>query len=192
MKSPANRHRWNVSGPFPYRASCNSSFIQAVIHSCCAPIFVCTCTIRIHLHIDDVQYPCGCVQSIILCSGSTQISLPSGAPRFLSLQVSGFWNSMASVIRRCMASSRSKGRFVAKMIMPGPVLPVLPAQPAHGDGFKAKTCGVSYQNKPEKPILCEDSGPSYIDECIFAPLATLALYLMCSENLGTACKTLHS
>lgn len=33
-------------------------------------------------------------------------------------QESGFWNSMAKVIRRCIASSRSKGRFVAKMIMP--------------------------------------------------------------------------
>ena len=32
---------------------------------------------------------------------------------------SGLENSMAKVMRRCMASSRSNGRFVAKMIIPG-------------------------------------------------------------------------
>ena len=54
-------------------------------------------------------------KSPLPCNSST-VAHPS------CIHGSGFWNSIAKVMRLCIASSRSKGRFVAKMSMPGDVM----------------------------------------------------------------------
>ena len=51
---------------------------------------------------------------------------------------SGLENSMAKVMRRCMASSRSNGRFVAKMIIPGSTA----TEQGHTHALRARSRGL--------------------------------------------------